>query len=398
MPEHKALKGKYRMEQILVLSRHNLRSPLSGRGSVTARITPHEWFHWTSGPSELSRKGAVLETMMGQFFCTWLSGEDFIDKNWRPSEGEVRIYANSRQRTLATAKYFSAGMFPVAALPVESHCAFGEMDPVFHPQITTEDEAFLSRARHEIDSVAGAKGLAYAAESLSDNLSLLAKVLDIRKSPAAQNDTLGFRTDDAAVTLGYYEEPAMTGGLKMAATAVDALSLQYYEDAASGRRLFGHRVSREEVGRIDAIKDLYHRILFGAPCVAAHTARPLLKEMLSELRTPGRRFTFLCGHDSNILTVLTSMDACPYSAPNTIEKLTPIGGKLVIIKWKDASGEEFADLHLVYAGDLQVRYSEPLDMDNPPQSLKLYLEGLDTNEDGLYRLADLEARFERAIR
>ncbi len=59
---------RYTLEEAVVLSRHNIRSPLSGKGSVLSRITPHEWFAWTSAPGELSRKGGVLETQMGQFF------------------------------------------------------------------------------------------------------------------------------------------------------------------------------------------------------------------------------------------------------------------------------------------------------------------------------------------
>ena len=58
-------RDRYTLSEAVVLSRHNIRSPLSGPGSVLSRITPHEWFSWTSAPGELSRKGAVLETQMG---------------------------------------------------------------------------------------------------------------------------------------------------------------------------------------------------------------------------------------------------------------------------------------------------------------------------------------------
>lgn len=47
----------YQLEQVVVLSRHNIRSPLSGSGSVLGSITPHEWFAWSSNPSELSLRG-----------------------------------------------------------------------------------------------------------------------------------------------------------------------------------------------------------------------------------------------------------------------------------------------------------------------------------------------------
>ena len=61
-------KNKYRLKEAVVLSRHNIRSPLSGNGSALGELTPHEWFEWSSAPSELTSRGGALETIMGQFF------------------------------------------------------------------------------------------------------------------------------------------------------------------------------------------------------------------------------------------------------------------------------------------------------------------------------------------
>ena len=85
----------YQLKEMVVLSRHNIRSPLSGNGSALAKITPHKWFSWTSAPSELSQRGGELETMMGQYFRKRLEKEQLIPENYQPKEGEVRFYANS---------------------------------------------------------------------------------------------------------------------------------------------------------------------------------------------------------------------------------------------------------------------------------------------------------------
>ena len=61
-------KSDYKLDRVTVLSRHNIRSPLSGSGSLLSDITPHAWFQWTSNPSELSVRGGVLEAIMGQYF------------------------------------------------------------------------------------------------------------------------------------------------------------------------------------------------------------------------------------------------------------------------------------------------------------------------------------------
>ena len=137
--EEKAADKAYALDKVVVLSRHNIRSPLSGGGSLLGDITPHEWFQWTSNPSELSLRGAMLETIMGQYFRLWLEEEGLFPENYRPDEKTVRFYANAKQRTLATARYFSAGLLPVAETYIESHAPYDTMDPTFTPALNSFD-------------------------------------------------------------------------------------------------------------------------------------------------------------------------------------------------------------------------------------------------------------------
>ena len=397
IPRPDGFDSRYTLTEMVVLSRHNIRSPLSGSGSVLSRITPHEWFQWTSAPAELSLRGGVLETQMGQFFRKWLVTEGLMDDNELPKEGEMRFYANSMQRTIATAQYFSSGFLPVANAKVEHHCAVGTMDPVFNPQLTKVDDAFKERAIKEISAMWGKEGLKDVGRKMASNYSLLEEVLDLRDSPAAANDTVVINTDDLQIKLEPYKEPAMTGGLKMANSASDALVLQYYEEPDESRAAFGHNLSREDWERIAEIKDWYGDVLFTAPSVAVNVAHPLLETMLSELRTEGRKFSFLCGHDSNIASVLASLGAEEYFLPEAIEKKTPIGSKLAIGKWRGNDGRFYAELLLVYASPDQLRSIPMLSFQNPPVAFKVKLKGLDVNADGLYRLEDLENRFKDAI-
>ena len=143
----------YTLEKVVVLSRHNIRSPLSGSGSVLGDITPHEWFSWSSRPSELSTRGGVLETQMGQFFRKWLEQEGLFPENYMPEDGAVRFYANSMQRTIATAQYFSSGLLPVANVRIEHHEQLNKMDPVFTPQLTFASDSYCDAARSQIDEL-----------------------------------------------------------------------------------------------------------------------------------------------------------------------------------------------------------------------------------------------------
>ncbi len=382
---------RYALEEMVILSRHNIRSPISGPGSVLSRITPHEWFPWTSSPGELSLKGGALEAEMGQFFREWLVKEGFFPKYAVPEEGTVRFYANSIQRTRATARMFAAGMFPMADITVEQHAPLGTMDPVFNPQITKDSDVCLHQAMDELLGMGSPDG------PLRSQYALLEKVLDIKDSPAGRNDTTAFSAFAVNVSFLLHHEPGMQGGLRMACVASDALTLQYYEEPDDRKAAFGHSLTRKDWEAIASIKDRYQDILFGLPTMAVNVAHPMLQELLSELREPGRKFTFLCGHDSNIGSVLAALRVEPYSAPGAIEAKTPIGGKIVFGKYRGRDGRMYADLWLVYASADQLRGLTVLGPDCPPKSLQLRLAGLTPNADGLYLLSDLEARFTEAI-
>ena len=77
-------KAKYELKEVVVMSRHNIRSPLTSGGAAYMRVTPYEWFKWTSPSSQLSQRGGVLETEMGQFIRKWVVNAGLLPDNYRP--------------------------------------------------------------------------------------------------------------------------------------------------------------------------------------------------------------------------------------------------------------------------------------------------------------------------
>ena len=390
--------SKYKLDEVVVLSRHNIRSPLSGPESALGRITPHQWFVWSSAPSELSLRGGVLETMMGQYFRKWLVNEGLMKENEIPDSGTMRFYANSMQRTIATAQYFSSGMLPVANIEIEHHYDVGTMDPVFTPQITTINDDYRERALKQIADMFGGGSMEGIGQKMSANFELLAQVLDMSQSVACQQgDSCAFKTDDVVVKLEVNKEPGMKGGLKLGCSAADALILQYYEEQDDAKADFGHQLKLSDWEKISEVKDWYGDVLFTAPLVAVNVAHPMMQEILAELKTEGRKFAFLCGHDSNIGSVLAAIGANDYSLPETIEKKTPIGSKLVIEKWAGTDGKMYAAVNLCYQSLDQLRHLQLLSLENTPTVFSVPIEGLTANEDGLYLLDDLTARLGERI-
>ena len=388
----------YSLEEMVILSRHNIRAPLSGKDSELGKITPHAWYAWTSNPGELSLRGGVLETIMGQYFRKYLEAENFIPENYIPKQGEVRFFTCSMQRTIATAQYFSSGMLPVANVRIEHRFAPSKMDPIFTPQLTFISNAYRAQAMKEVVTMGGKEGLQGIGKNLNRPFRLMEKVLDVKDSVAAKNGFTGFKDDDLEVVLQKDAEPTMKGSLQLANITSDALTLQYYEEENEQKAGFGRTLSPKEWAEISSIKDVYGDVLFTAPLIAVNAAHPLLQVMHDELENPVRKFTFLCGHDSNLSSVLAALEVEDYSLPNTIETKTPIGAKFVIEKWQGKDGDDYASLHMVYQSTKQLRTREQLDVQHPPMIYTLHLKGLQTNTDGLYKYHDVEQRFVQAIK
>lgn len=373
----------YQLEQVVILSRHNIRSPLSGSGSALGTITPHEWFAWSSNPSELSLRGGVLETEMGQYFRKWLEAEGLFPENYHPADGAVRIYANAKQRTIATAQYFVSGLLPTANAEIETHAAYDTMDPVFTPQLTFVSPRYNADAEAQVFDLYGD-----TVKGLSDNYALIADVIDMEQSEAYKDGTqTAFTTDDSKLSLELFKEPTVKGSLKTACSVADALVLQYFEEPDDEKAAFGHTLTFEQWKQISEVKDVYGDVLFTAPLIAANVAHPLLQEIESELLTSGREFTFLCGHDSNVGSVLAALGAEDYELPGAIEK-TPIGCKLVFCRWIGSDGSRYCTVDLVYETTEQLRSASLLDLTSHPAIVPMRFSDITPNADGLYAERD----------
>lgn len=383
----------YELEQVVVLSRHNIRAPLSTKGSLLETITPYQWHEWSSQAGELSLRGGVLETEMGQYFRKWMEEEGLIEENYQPEDEEVRIYANSKQRTIATASFFSSGCFPTANIDVEYHEEMDKMDPVFLPGLHFCSADYSIDANNEIYDIFEAK-----IKNLSDNYILLEDVIDMEHSKAyEENEIASFNTDDTVIDLQEGEEPSMTGSLRTACSVSDALVLQYYEKSDPKEAAFGNDLTQKQWEDIAEIKDVYEDVLFTSPMIAVNVANPLLVEIDSELNNRKRVFSYLCGHDSNLESVLAALKVKEYKLPYAIEKKTPIGCKLVISKWKNSADEEFCSVDLIYQTTEQLRSQPLLDLVNPPYVYSLEFEGINRNADGLFLLKDIEKQIDDAI-
>lgn len=388
-----AFRAKYELKEVVVMSRHNIRSPLTSGGAAYQRVTPHAWFKWSSPSSQLSLRGGVLETEMGQFFRQWVVSEGLLPDNYRPEGDEVLFYANSRQRTFATAKYFSAGFLPFANVEITHKLDEDKMDPVFTPQFTKMNDTYRQQVLADMQALNGGPQAWMAAQQ--PTLELMEQVLDMAHSPAAQQgDTTHFWFDDTQFKLEKGSEPKMTGGYTLANSVADALVLQCYE--SESMTAFGHELTMEQWRAICAVKEVYDGLLFTTHSAAVNLAYPLVSRIREELNRSDRKFMFLCGHDSNLASISAALGLQIPETENALELHTPIGSKLVFEKWSDGS-DEYVAVNLVYQSIGQLQGRTLLSPAAPPMVLPVTIDGLNANSDGLYRLSDLDTRMAEAM-
>ena len=388
-----AFRAKYELKEVVVMSRHNIRSPLTSGGAAYQRVTPHTWFKWSSPSSQLSLRGGVLETEMGQFFRQWVVSEGLLPDNYRPEGDEVLFYANSRQRTFATAKYFSAGFLPFANVEITHKLDEDKMDPVFTPQFTKMNDTYRQQVLADIQALNGGPQAWMAAQL--PTLNLMEQVLDMAHSPAAlQGDTTHFWFDDTQFKIEKGSEPKMTGGYTLANSVADALVLQCYE--SESMTAFGHELTMEQWRAICAVKEVYDGLLFTTHSAAVNLAYPLVSRIREELNRSDRKFMFLCGHDSNLASISAALGLQIPETENALELHTPIGSKLVFEKWSDGS-DEYVAVNLVYQSIGQLQGRTLLSPAAPPMVLSVTIDGLNANSDGLYRLSDLDTRMAEAM-
>lgn len=369
----------YQLQQVLIMSRHNLRAPLANNGSVLEQSTAKAWPQWDVPGGQLTTKGGVLEVYMGHYMREWLAQQKLVTSGECPPENAVYAYANSLQRTVATAQFFITGAFPDCGIPVHHQPQMGTMDPTFNPVITDDSPAFREKALQAMEKER--QGM-----QLTESYKLLETMIDYRNSPSCKEKKVCSLSEGKdTFSAGYQQEPGVSGPLKVGNSLVDAFTLQYYEGFPKDQVAWGEIASDKQWQVLSKLKNGYQDSLFTSVAVAQNVAKPLVKYIDNALVGEGAskaKVTLLVGHDSNIASLLTALDFKPYQLPGQYER-TPIGGKLLFQRWHDSAGNrDLMKIEYVYQSTEQLRNADALTLQAPPQRVTLALNGCPVDDQG----------------
>ncbi|QLN18827.1 bifunctional glucose-1-phosphatase/inositol phosphatase [Escherichia coli] len=385
----------YQLQQVLLMSRHNLRAPLANNGSVLEQSTPNKWPEWDVPGGQLTTKGGVLEVYMGHYMREWLAEQGIVKTGECPPADTVYAYANSLQRTVATAQFFITGAFPECDIPVHHQEKMGTMDPTFNPVITDDSAAFSEQAVAAMEKELGKL-------QLTDSYQLLEKIVNYKDSPACKEKQQCSLVDGKnTFSAKYQQEPGVSGPLKVGNSLVDAFTLQYYEGFPMDQVAWGEIKSDQQWKVLSKLKNGYQDSLFTSPEVARNVAKPLVSYIDKALvtdRASAPKITVLVGHDSNIASLLTALDFKPYQLHDQNER-TPIGGKIVFQRWHDSkANRDLMKIEYVYQSSEQLRNADALTLLAPAQRVTLELTGCPIDANGFCPMDKFDSVLNEAVK
>ncbi|MEL8069720.1 bifunctional glucose-1-phosphatase/inositol phosphatase [Escherichia coli] len=385
----------YQLQQVLMMSRHNLRAPLANNGSVLEQSTPNKWPEWDVPGGQLTTKGGVLEVYMGHYMREWLAEQGMVKSGECPPSDTVYAYANSLQRTVATAQFFITGAFPGCDIPVHHQEKMGTMDPTFNPVITDDSAAFSEQAVAAME-----KELSKL--QLTDSYKLLEQTVNYKDSPSCKEKQQCSLVDGKnTFSAKYQQEPGVSGPLKVGNSLVDAFTLQYYEGFPMDQVAWGEIKSDQQWKVLSKLKNGYQDSLFTSPEVARNVAKPLVSYIDKALvtdRTSAPKITVLVGHDSNIASLLTALDFKPYQLHDQNER-TPIGGKIVFQRWHDSkANRDLMKIEYVYQSAEQLRNADALTLQAPAQRVTLELSGCPIDANGFCPMDKFDSVLNEAVK
>lgn len=378
--------NQYQLDKVVILSRHGIRTPLENTIAFLEKSSPLKWPSWDHAYGYLTTRGGALEAFFGHYLSQWLEQKNI---NIEPENPDIYVYANSLQRTVATAQFLVNGAFAGYDIPIHHKYTIEKMDPIFDPSVKDDSPELKQAVLNDIEEAdkAGAifKNLAPAYQMVSD----------ILEYPQSQLYAL-YKCDFADIPNELYfkknEEPELHGPLAIGICAVDAFLLQYYSAFPKDQIAWGKITSREQWQQLIQIRNHYIDLVFHTKTIAQHISKLLINKIDDLLHNKQHKVNLLVGHDSTIAALLGALDFAPYQLPNQCEN-TPIGGMVIFQRYRHiSSGKYFFKAEYIYQSFEQLYTGQAIDINNPPQHYQLQLEDASVNNDGYYDWADFAKR------
>jgi 4-phytase/acid phosphatase len=374
---------------VVIVSRHGVRSP-TGKTDQLNQYSSEPWPKWSVPPGYLTEHGAHLMTLFGAYDREQLAAQGLIARSGCADATQIRIIADSDQRTRETGNALAAGLAPGCALEV-SALPEGTHDPLFHSLGAGVGHLDKSLAAAAISGRIGAnpQGLSEAyrpqLEALEDVLRGCNPGANCPASGTAAPQSL-FDIPSSIVPGGSAQMAESYTALGVASTMAENLLLEYTEGMDLANVGWGRvdlRNLRELMQLHTASEDISGRTSYIARAQSSNLLLHILQSMeqaasaqpvAGALTKPGDRLLILVGHDTNLANISGALGLNWLIDGRRDD--TPPGGALVFELWRRRGTEEYSVRTSYVAQTLdQMRNATPLSVQNPPERVPVFVPG-----------------------
>lgn len=316
------------LERVILLYRHGVRAPLAGEVQVN-EVNGKPWPRWPQAPGELTAHGAQGAERMGAYDRRRLAGEGLFAAGGCPAPSDVWFWANTDQRTIASAKALAQGFAPGCPIAI-GHLRQGSDDPLFHP---IEAHAVAWQARDAVASIeAQTAGPDALAAPHTRELTTMAAVLGCMPGDTQPVcDARSWHGSVKAAPDG--RQLVLTGPIATTSGTAEAILMAYAEglapDAVGWGRADAARL--EQLSRLHALLfDIYARPRYMAERITSVMSKRIIWT-LQDAAAP--RLSVLVGSDNNIVALASVLDI-HFRMPGYGQDDPPVGGALAIELWR----------------------------------------------------------------
>lgn len=379
------MNNDYDLSQVLIISRHGLRAPLSDNSELTS-ATPNKWPRWQTDAGLLTTKGGASEVFMGGYFKEWFIKTGLVEKN-ACMDDSLFVYTNSMPRTIATGQFFMDGAFPGCRVKIQTQKDRIKHDPLFYLSVKDKSADFVINNTRKIQDFINNSHLESAYKKLEE-------VLDYKNSPECRGrKECNFNGENNVISLDFGKVPSIEKGpLSRGFLMVDAFILQNYEGFQDKDVAWGKIRDDDEWKQLARLRNTCIEAAYLQPEVARNIITPLVSrigELLPLKRTDNnKKINVIVGHDTTIGSLLTALNVNDYELPGQFEH-TPIGGKVVFQRWTDKkTGKDFLKTEYIYQTTAQIRDLTPLSMQVPPMHVTLSFKDCPVDDNGFCPMED----------
>ncbi|WP_051938810.1 histidine-type phosphatase [Luteibacter sp. 9135] len=350
-----------RLEQVVMVYRHGVRSPLPGEIQVD-EVHGKPWPSWPVAPSILTRHGRDGVMAMARYDRERLAVAGLVPATGCPAAARIRLWANTDQRTIASAQAFADGFAPGCALVVD-HLPEGQVDPIFNPVAADAVDwdgklavDAIQRETHGPDALTATHRGA---------MEVFSRVMGCKEGdtqdvchPATWKGSLSLAKDGRGI--------ALDGPIAKTSGTAEAIIMAYLE---------GMPLADVGWGRVDAAGFLalsqLHALLFAVHArpsyVADRVASVLAGHVVTLLQQPDApRLSLFVGSDNNILA-LAGVLGVHVQMPGYAEDDPPVGGALELAVWRSATTRHrYVTVTYQAQTPTQLRESVALSLARPP--------------------------------